>query len=111
MKPLTPEQKKRRADTGREWRKKNPDKVAEHARRSRIKNKDKIRARQRKWLEENKESHQTKAREWYRQNKDRVRDLQLQREFGISLEKGRNGFRTVAMFLVLMLRCMMSSAT
>jgi len=87
VKELTPEQKQRRAEYARSWRKRNPDKVREHTRRSRIKNKDKIRERQRKWLKDNAESHREYSRQWYLDNKTRVKDLQLQRIHGISLDE------------------------
>jgi hypothetical protein len=39
-KQLTLEQKVRKAEYSRKWRKDNPEKVKEHAKKSRIKNRD-----------------------------------------------------------------------
>lgn len=86
-KKLSIEQKMARKEYARQWRKNNPQKSAEHAKRSRIKNKDKIVERQRKWCAQNKEHHIQNSKEWYKNNKDRVRDLRLQREFGMTLEE------------------------
>ena len=86
-KKLSREQKKRRAEYARLWRKNNPEKVAEHAKKSRAKNRGKVLARQRKWREENLEWCVQKSKEWYENNKDRVRNNQLVKEFGITLDQ------------------------
>jgi Recombination endonuclease VII len=86
-KQLSIEQKRNRAEYARKWRKNNPERTAEHSKRSRLKNRDKILKRQRKWSKKNKEHCIEKSKEWYRANKDRVRDLQLQKEFGITLRQ------------------------
>ena len=86
-KTLSKEQKTQRSLYAKQWRAKNPEKTAEHSKKSRIKNKDKIRERQRKWRNKNIEYQTQKSKEWYANNKDRVRDLQLKKEFGISLDK------------------------
>lgn len=84
---LTKEQKIQRASYSREWRKNNKDKVAASSKKARIKNRDKILECQRKWLIKNKEKHIKNSKLWYQNNKDRVRDNQLKRQFGISLEE------------------------
>lgn len=89
-KEFTPEQKLRRAEYARNWRKENPEKASEHARRSRIKNREKHNARQKVWREKNSYEHRKNGREWYLNNKERVKDLALQREFGITLEEYHN---------------------
>jgi len=86
-KPLTVEQKQRRAEYAREWRKKNPEKVAAHAKKTRIKNREKVRARQKEWGEKNKEHRAEKGRKWYNENKERTRNSQLIRVFGITLDE------------------------
>lgn len=86
-KQLTPEQKARRAETAREWRKNNPEKTKEHSKRTRIKNRTKILARQKIWTEKNKERHKLDAKIWYEENKERTRSTQLQRHYGITLEE------------------------
>lgn len=86
-KELTSEQKKKRAEYARMWRKNNPEKVAEHAKRTRIKNKEKIKQRQKEWRENNRAHVSEKGKKWYIENVDRVRNNQLKLHFGISLEK------------------------
>lgn len=81
------EQKQRRAEYAKKWRKLNPEKVKEHAKRSRIKNRDKILARQKIWGEKNKEHKSKKQKFWYEENKDKARNSQLIRHFGITLEE------------------------
>ena len=85
-KTLTPEQKQRKAEYAKEWRKLNPEKVKEHSKKSRIKNRTKILARQRIWTENNKERHSEQAKIWYNENKGRTRNSYLKRFFGISLD-------------------------
>jgi hypothetical protein len=84
---LSKEQKEQRARYAKQWRADNPEKVAKHSKNSRIKNKDRVREQQRKWRNKNLEYQTQKSKEWYDNNKDRVRDLQLKKEFGISLDK------------------------
>lgn len=86
-KKLSQEQKQSRAEYSKKWRKNNPEKAAAHAKKSRIKNRDKVLKRQRKWREKNEEHCLNMSKEWYRNNKNRVKDLQLQREFGITLQQ------------------------
>lgn len=86
-KPLTPEQKQRRAEYAREWRKRNPEKAAAHAKKTRIKNWEKVKARQKEWGEKNKKHRAKKAREWYGENKERIRNLYLVRLFGVTLKE------------------------
>lgn len=83
--PLTDEQKASRAAYMKEYRRRNPEMIKEHAKRSREKNKDKVRVRQKKWAEANKERLQEQAKKRYLENKDHVADLAMRRTFGISL--------------------------
>lgn len=86
-KVLSEEQKKRRAESAREWRRKNPERAKEHAQRSRDRNYDKIRARQAAWVEHNREYVQEKARAYYQKNRDRVRENNWKKTFGITAEQ------------------------
>lgn len=86
-KPLTDEQRAQRATYMREYRKRNPEMIKEHARRSRKKNKDKVQARQRRWREDNAERVSKQAKRRYQENKDHVADLAMRRTFGITLEQ------------------------
>lgn len=86
-KELSIDQKKSRAEYARKWRRDNPEKTASHAKKSRIKNKEKVKERQKKWASENVEHRSQKQREWYQNNKDRIRDLQLQNQFGITIKQ------------------------
>jgi hypothetical protein len=86
-KEFTPEEKLKRAECAREWRKKNPEKAKEHAKKSRIKNRTKILARQKIWTENNKERHSEQAKIWYGENKERTRGNQLKLHYGISFNE------------------------
>lgn len=85
-KPLTDEQKARRAEAAREWRRRNPQRAKEHAARSRAKNRDKVLARQAAWREANRDKAAARSRAWYAENRRRVADRNMRRSFGISLD-------------------------
>jgi hypothetical protein len=86
-KPLTDEQKAARAAYMREYRKRNPEMIREHAKRSREKNKDKIKERHRKWRENNKEHVSAKGKKWYQENKEHQADRMMRRRVNLTLEQ------------------------
>jgi hypothetical protein len=86
-KELTPEQKLQRAEYARKWRRKNPEKASKQSKLYRIRNKEKIKISNKKYREENNEYLQKINKEWYNENKEKVRDVQLNRTFGITLEE------------------------
>ncbi len=83
--PLTPEQKAHKAEYAKKWRAANPDKTREHSKRTRLKNIAKYPSRQKAWAEKNKEHVQAKGRAYYLEKVDHIRNIQLQRQFGITL--------------------------
>lgn len=86
-KPLTDEQKAARAVYMREYRKRNPEMIKEHAKRSREKNKDKVRARQKQWREDNKDHVSAKGKKWYLANKDHQANVMMQRRVNMTLQQ------------------------
>ena len=71
----------------KEWRLKNPEKVRASNRRTRLKNKDAIQARQKEWVNKNPEKRRAAYLKYYEREKANIRDRQIRRLFGITLEE------------------------
>jgi hypothetical protein len=74
-------------ETGKEYRRKNKEKIQSHKKEYRQENLEKIRSKDKQYYEKTKDIQNLKSRERYRKNPDKARDSSYRKLYGISLEQ------------------------